>query len=116
GQQDENEHCQVPGCNNPGPFSTDESNNKHYCSSHIRDCDDCKEDHYVGDMHIDPEDKSLAYCESCYQDLFRDCPNCHKTVNKDEILLPTRRNVYEMKRGGCTECSAKCNSCKRVVE
>jgi hypothetical protein len=108
--------CSAPGCLTELPITqiiTDDETDEPYCQMHAKPCTHCRMIHYVGDMtNVD----GSPYCPECIGSLFRTCPNCSTVVASDEILPPTRRNTYSMKKGGCTECCTKCNSCDRVVD
>ena len=44
------------------------------------------------------------------------CPNCKIETSTVDLLPPTSRNNYSMKKGGCTKCSENCSACNRVID
>jgi hypothetical protein len=115
------ETCQYQGCTNkidPNKAFTDpDYPDLKLCSAHEKECDICGEHHIIVNMVRTPDNNPVSHiCKDCYEENYTTCPNCKQVVKKDEILLPTSNNRYSMKKGGCTECSLKCDSCNRVVD
>src|ERR1700722_1494421 len=119
--------CQYEGCtnlldpNNLRDSWKDPQTGKSYCSVHIRLCAQCDKAHPKNEMvHVKStsryENEGDWYCQDCADDKVSRCPNCDETVPSEDIFLPTRRNTFSMKSGGCARCSAVCPSCKRVVD
>lgn len=111
--------CQYQGCTNKidpnKAFIDPDYPDLKLCAAHERKCDICGEHHIIDNMIKTPHDHTFI-CKECYDENYTTCPNCKEVVKKDQILLPTSSNSHSMKKGGCTECSLKCDSCNRVVD
>lgn len=102
------------------PAFVDPTNGGKYCGAHSRECDNCSQQALSFKMTPFKEDSYYSnteyYCENCYPEVFRECPNCKETVHKSQLLPPTRRNTYSMKKGGCKQCADTCYSCDRIID
>lgn len=115
--------CKAPGCQNTTfspdkdpTFTIDPSDQKAYCNEHFNKCSSCDEYFYTNHLAKSDMDGEI-YCTTCMpEESLVVCPHCDAKVEPEEILLPTRRNTYSMKQGGCTECAEKCNHCARVID
>jgi hypothetical protein len=110
------ETCAEPNCGNkidPANTFRDPHTNKQYCVAHEKECENCSTHHYIGEMI---EKDRYWYDRDCYAELFAKCPNCKEVVLTEDIYPPTRNNRWQMKNGGCKECSFICNGCQRVAD
>lgn len=81
-------------------------------------CQNCGKIDYETDdfpIWVEKGRSKILICEDCDQN-FRTCPNCHRFVEKNILLLPNQKNKWSMTQGGCKECSVRCSVCKRVVD
>lgn len=118
------EKCDAPGCQQPASdwYNDPDNEGNHFCRAHLRECSNCDTWVYVGEMMKDPTTPTGTnlYCEDCYRNIFTVCPNCDKTVNKENILMQPRdvRYIYNisLKNGGCTDCAVQCYQCSKVID
>lgn len=116
------EKCDAPGCQQPASdwYNDPDNEGNHFCRAHLRECPNCQEWTYVGEMIKDPNGATGTnlYCKDCAENIFTICPHCGETVNKENILVQPRgvRSVYNMKNGGCTDCAVQCYQCNKVID
>jgi hypothetical protein len=84
-----------------------------YCQAHGKACFRCGDIHSIDDM------LRFGYgflCRICFDESYMKCPNCKDIINKEDYLPPNRRNRFDMKNGGCNECSIRCYSCGKITD
>lgn len=93
-----------------------------YCGNCVSECGGreggCSEKHPISEMLQGMSTREF-YCEECFNDLFVYCPQCARTVDKNDFYPPTRKNQRRgdpRSDGGCYKCSKKCEYCDCVLD
>ncbi len=120
-EQQELNFCNYPGCQEQSNSTFhDDVHGGNYCSLHFFRCHGCGSGHGKQELTQLKTSKYAEsyrnYCKSCFTSQDMQCPNCLSIINKEEFL-PQKENVYGgLKKGGCTKCASKCESCEKVID